>query len=96
MPPEIKSYLENFKKEKDTIFNFYENDLIPKTNNNVEGFFKHTMEKHYKNTFQTSDGIDIFLNLSEIRWYEDVVFQEEIEIQTEDVWHELITKYTNP
>ena len=39
------------------------------------------MEKHYKNTFQTSEGIDIFLNLSEIRGYEDVVFQQEIEIQ---------------
>ena len=90
------SYLENFKKDKDTLFNFYENDLIPKTNNTVEGYYKHTMEKYYKNTFQTSEGIDTFLELSEIRWYEDVVFQQEIEIQTNDIWHNVITSYSNP
>ena len=54
------------------------------------------MKKYYKNTFQTSEGIDTFLELSEIRWYEDVVFQQEIEIQTNDIWHNLITSYSNP
>lgn len=54
------------------------------------------MEKHYKNTFITSQGIDMYLNLSEIRRYEEVVFKQEIEIQTDDIWQKLITKYFNP
>ena len=33
LPPEMNNYLENFKKDKDKIFNYIENDLIPKTNN---------------------------------------------------------------
>ena len=54
------------------------------------------MEKHYKNTFITSEGIDMFLDLSEIRWYEDVVFKQEIEIQTDDIWNNLIKNHPNP
>ena len=54
------------------------------------------MEKHYKNTFITSEGIDMYLNLSEIRWYEEVIFKQEIEIQTDDTWQKLITNYFNP
>ena len=96
LPPKIKNYLENFKKDKDKLFNYLENELIPKTNNWIEGFYKHTMEKHYKNTFITSEGIDMYLNLSEIRWYEEVVFKQEIEIQTDDIWQKLITNYFNP
>lgn len=96
LPPEMDKYLENFKKDKNKLFNYLENDLIPKTNNLIEGFYKHTMEKYYKNKFITSQGIDMFLNLSEIRWYEDVVFQQEIEIQTNDIWQKLIKNYSNP
>ena len=96
LPPEMDNYLENFKKEKDKLFNYLENDLIPKTNNNIEGFYKHTMKKYYKNKFITSEGIDMFLDLSEIRWYEEVVFKQKIEIQTDDIWHKLITNYDNP
>ena len=29
----------------------------------------------------------MFLDLSEIRWYEDVVFKQEIKIQTENIRH---------
>ena len=96
LPPKIKNYLENFKKDKNKLFNYIENNLIPKTNNWIEGFYKHTMEKYYKTRFITSEGIDMYLNLSEIRWYEEVVFKQEIEIQTDDIWHELITNYFNP
>lgn len=92
----MNNYLENFKKDKDKLFNYLENESIPKTNNLIEGYYKHTMEKHYKNTFITSEGIDMFLDLSEIRWYEEVVFKQKIEIQTGDLWHNLITNYDNP
>ena len=92
----MNNYLENFKKDKDKLFNYLENDSIPKTNNNIEGFYKHTMNKHYKNKFITSKDIDMFLDLSEIRWYEDVIFNQEIKIQTEDIWHQLLTNYLNP
>lgn len=81
----MDKYLENFKKDKNKLFNYLKNDLIPKTNNLIEGFYKHTMKKYYKNKFITSQGIDMFLNLSEIRWYEEVVFQQEIKIQTNDI-----------
>ena len=54
------------------------------------------MEEYYKNKFITSEGIDMFLDLSEIRWYEDVVLKQEIEIPTTEIWHELFTNFFNP
>ena len=92
----MSNYLENFKKDQQKLFNFFENDKIPKTNNLIEGFYKHTMEKYYKNRFITSEGIDMFLDLSEIRWYEEVVFKQEIEIPTQDIWKNLVKNYLNP
>ncbi|ALT69738.1 hypothetical protein [Methanobrevibacter millerae] len=73
-----------------------ENTKIPKTNNLIEGFYKYTMEEYYKRRFITSQGIDIFLDLNEIKWYEEVIFQQEIEIQTNNLWQNLLTKYLNP
>ena len=92
----MSNYIENLKKDQPKLFNYLENDKIPKTNNLIEGFYKHTMEKYYKKRFITSEGIDMFLDLSEIRWYEEVVFGQEIEIPTQDIWKELITNYSNP
>ena len=54
------------KKDRDKLFNYLENDLTPKTNNLIEGVYRHTMEKYYKNKFITSQSIYMFLNLSEI------------------------------
>ena len=65
--------------------NYIENELIPKTNNLLEGFYKHTMDKNYKKRFLTSEGIEMYLDLCIIRWYEDVVFKQEIEIPTGDI-----------
>ena len=67
-----------------------------KTNKLIEGFYKHTMNKHYKNKFINSGGIGIFLDLNEIRWYEDVIFKQEIIILTEDIQYQLLTNYLNP
>ena len=50
------------------------------------------MEEYYKGRFITSQGIDMFLDLNEIKWYEEVIFQQEIEIQTNNLWQ----KYLNP
>ncbi len=66
------------------------------TNNLLEGFYKYAMEKYYKRRFITPEGIDMFLDLNEIKWYEEVVFQQEIEIPTQNLWEELIRNYTNP
>ena len=73
-----------------------ENTKIPKTNNLIEGFYKYTMEEYYKRRFITSQGIHMFLDLNEIKWYEEVIFQQEIEIQTNNLWQNLLTKYLNP
>ena len=96
LPKDMSNYIENLKKDQPKLFNYFENDKIPKTNNLIEGFYKHTMEKYYKKRFITSEGIDMFLNLNEIRWYEEVAFSQEIEIPTQDIWKELITNYLNP
>ena len=96
LPKDISNYLENFEKDKDKLFNYMENTKIPKTNNLIEGFYKYTMEKYYKSRFITSHGIDMFLDLNEIKWYEEVTFQQEIEIQTNNLWQNLLTKYLNP
>ena len=73
-----------------------ENTKIPKTNNLIERFYKYTMEEYYKGRFITSQGIDMFLDLNEIKQYEEVIFQQEIEIQTNNLWQNLLTKYLNP
>ena len=72
------------------------NTKIPKTNNLIERFYKYTMEEYYKGRFITSQGIDMFLDLNEIKQYEEVIFQQEIEIQTNNLWQNLLTKYLNP
>ena len=96
LPQDISDYLENFKKDKDKLFNYLENDKIPKTNNLIEGFYKYTMEKYYKGRFITPQGINMFLDLNEIKWYEEVVFQQDIEIPTQDLWEGLLINYLNP
>ena len=96
LPKDMANYLENLEKDKPKLFNFFENDLIPKTNNLIEGFYKHTMEKYYKKRFITSEGTDMFLDLSEIRWYEEAIFHQEIEIPTQNIWKVLIKNYFNP
>ena len=96
LPQDISDYLENFEKDKDKLFNYLENDKIPKTNNLMEGFYKYTMENYYKGRFITPEGIDMFLDLNEIKWYEEVVFQQEIEIPTQDLWEGLLRNYLNP
>lgn len=96
LPKDFSNYLENFEKDKDQLFNYMENTKIPKTNNLMEGFYKYTMEKYYKRRFITSHGIDMFLDLNEIKWYEEVTFQQEIEIPTQNLWQNLLTKYFNP
>ena len=73
-----------------------ENTKIPKTNNLIERFYKYTMEEYYKGRFITSQGIHMFLDLNEIKWYEEVTFQQEIEIPTQNLWQNLLTKYFNP
>ena len=62
----------------------------------MEGFYKYTMENYYKGRFITPEGIDMFLDLNEIKWYEEVVFQQEIEIPTQDLWEGLLRNYLNP
>lgn len=54
------------------------------------------MEEYYKGRFITSQGIDMFLDLNEIKWYEEVVFQQDIEIPTQDLWEGLLINYLNP
>ena len=76
LPKDMSNYIENLKKDQPKLFNYLENDKIPKTNNLIEGFYKHTMEKYYKKR--------------------EVVFGQEIEIPTQDIWKELITNYSNP
>ena len=77
LPKDISNYLENFEKDKDKLFNYMENTKIPKTNNLIERFYKYTMEEYYKGRFITSQGIHMFLDLNEIKWYEEVIFQQE-------------------
>ena len=68
LPKDISNYLENFEKDKDKLFNYMENTKIPKTNNLIEGFYKYTMKEYYKGRFITSQCIDMFLDLNEIKY----------------------------
>ena len=65
---DIKKSLEKISKKFEKTITFYKNDIYPKTNNKIEGFFKITLPKHLKKRFRTTEGLKLKIRLNMIRW----------------------------
>ena len=61
LPDEIAKFLVHLKKDLDSALSHIENEMIPKTNNWLELFFKIVFPKKYRNRFKTSHEVKRFL-----------------------------------
>lgn len=62
------SYLENLGKKLDRTLTFYDDPLIPKTNNGIERYFGITLPSNLKRKFRTTGGLTRWLRLQKIKW----------------------------
>ena len=60
---------------------FYEDPLIPRTNNNIERYFGITLPSYIKRKYISIEGLIRWLRLQKIRWIRRNVLQEP-EIET--------------
>ena len=89
LPDEIVRFLRNLKKDLDNTLSYIENENIPKTNNWLELFFYIVFPKRLRNRFKTERGVERFLRAGIIRWYENVVLKEKIEVNLANSWSKI-------
>ena len=74
------SFLENLGKKFDRTVTFYEDPLIPRTNNAIERYFGITLPSYIKRKYRTITGLTRWLRLQKIRWVRrNVLHQPELE-----------------
>ena len=61
-------FLGNLEKKFDRTTTFYDDPLIPKTNNAVERYFGITLPHHLKRKFRTRKGLTRWLRSQKIKW----------------------------
>ena len=64
----LKKSLEKISKKFEKTITYYKNELIPKTNNKIEGYYKITLPKYLKKKFRTTKGLKLKIRLNMIRW----------------------------
>ena len=77
------------KKDLDNTLSYIENENIPKTNNWLELFFYIAFPKRLHNRFKTDRGVERFLRAGIIRWYENVVLKEKVEVNLANSWSKI-------
>ena len=65
---DLRKFLERLEKKFDKTITFYKNEIFPKTNNKIEGYFKITLPKHLKKRFRTIEGLKLKIRINKIRW----------------------------
>ena len=70
------SFLENLGKKFDRTVTYYEDPLIPRTNNNIERYFGITLPSYIKRKYRSVTGLTRWLRLQKIRWIRRNVLQE--------------------
>ena len=65
---ELRRFLERLSKKFDKTITYYKNEIFPKTNNKIEGFFKITLPKHLKKKFRTTKCLKLKIRINVIRW----------------------------
>ncbi len=61
-------FLENLGKKFDKTIQYYDDQLIPRTNNNIERYFGITLPHYIKRKYRTIKGLTRWLRLQRIRW----------------------------
>ena len=61
-------YLGNLKNRFDKTITFYDNPLIPSTNNTIERYFGITLPHNLKRKFRTKEGLTRWLRIQKIKW----------------------------
>lgn len=62
------SFLESLDKKFDRTVTYYDDPLIPRTNNNIERYFGITLPSFIKRKYRTIEGLIRWLRLQKIRW----------------------------
>ena len=62
------SFLENLGKKFDRTVTYYDDPLIPRTNNGIERYFGITRPSYIKRRYRTIEGLTRWLRLQKIRW----------------------------
>ena len=78
LPDVFKKHVCNFYKNKDALLAHIENDLVPNTNNFVEGYYKLTFPRKIKKIFRTLKGAKIRISLNKIHWYKNTTLKGKI------------------
>ena len=65
---DLRRFLERLEKKFEKTITFYKNEIFPKTNNKIEGFFKITLPKHLKKKYRTTKGLKLKIRINRIRW----------------------------
>lgn len=63
-----QKYLKNLLKKFNKTTTYLKNDLIPKTNNKIEGYFKITLPKYLKRIYRTQKGLKRWTKMQQLRW----------------------------
>ena len=67
MDDDLREYLEKLEKKFDKTITFYKNEIFPKINNKIKGYFKITLQKHLNKKFRTTEGLKIKIRINKIR-----------------------------
>ena len=71
-----EKFLNNLDKKFDKTTTFYDDPLIPKTNNAIERFFGITLPHNLKRRFRTKKGLTQWLQLQKIKWTRRIVLND--------------------
>lgn len=85
-----ENFLDNLDKKLDNTLTYYDNPLIPRTNNNVERYFGITLPGYLKRKYRTVKGLTRWLRLQRIRWIRRNVLHN-YELENIPITEELIT-----
>ena len=61
-------FLENLGDKFESTIQYYDDPLIPRTNNNIERYFGITLPRYLKRKFRTRKGLTRWLRIQRIRW----------------------------
>ena len=89
-----QKFLKNLDKKFDKTTTYFKNELIPRTNNKIEGYFKITLPQHMKRIYRTRKGLIRWIRLQKIRWTKRNVLnqkQENISLKEENQQKNQIT-----
>ena len=70
------SFLENLDKKFDRTVTYYDDPLIPRTNNAIERYFGITLPSYIKRRYRTIGGLTRWIRLQKIRWVRRNVLHE--------------------